>query len=256
MNITVNGMDIHYESVGFGAPLLFLHGWGSSLDAFRFIWSELSSDFQCIGVDFPGCGGSSLPERALTLDDYCDLVLQFIKKLNLENPILIGHSNGGRVILKLCGSGKVSPEKIILLDAAGVKPKKTLRQKCRQAQFKFIKRVLTLPIVKNFTEALLEAARNHYGSADYKSAPPVMRQTLVNLVNVDLRELMPNIKASTLLIWGECDTATPLSDAKTMEKLIPDSGLCVIKGAGHFSFIDNRVQVNLILRSFLGGANE
>jgi pimeloyl-ACP methyl ester carboxylesterase len=62
---------------------------------------------------------------------------------------------------------------------------------------------------------------------------------------------MPNIKASTLLIWGEHDTATPLCDAKIMENLIKDSGLVVLKNAGHFSFLEKTYEVNLIINSFL-----
>ena len=99
----------------------------------------------------------------------------------------------------------------------------------------------------------LEKARRHFGSADYNSAPVVLRQTLVKVVNEDLCEYMPNIACPTLLIWGDQDTDTPLSDAKVMESKIPDSGLCVIKGVGHFSFIQSPFEVNAILNSFLGG---
>ena len=97
----------------------------------------------------------------------------------------------------------------------------------------------------------MDKARKHYGSADYNAAPEVLRKTMVSLVNTDLRELMPNIKCPALLIWGENDTATPLEDAKIMESLIPDAGLCVIKGTGHYSFCENPYQAHAILRSFI-----
>ena len=88
--------------------------------------------------------------------------------------------------------------------------------------------------------------------ADYNAAPLVLRQTLVNLVNTDLRNELHKITASTLLIWGENDTATPLSDAKIIESLIKDAGLCVINGAGHFAFAEAPKQTAAILNSFLG----
>jgi pimeloyl-ACP methyl ester carboxylesterase len=78
-----------------------------------------------------------------------------------------------------------------------------------------------------------------------------MRAILSKVVNEDLKHVMPNIKAPTLLIWGENDTATPLSDAKTMEKLIPDAGLVSFAGCGHYSFLDNPVQFAAVLTSFL-----
>ena len=116
-----------------------------------------------------------------------------------------------------------------------------------------IKGLLSLPGIRKHTGDLLDRARKHYGSADYHSAPPVLRQTLVKVVNEDLTGLLPNIKASTLLIYGENDTATPVADAKKMEAMIPDAGLCVIEGAGHFSFVERPYQVHKILHSFLGG---
>ena len=78
-----------------------------------------------------------------SLDDYCDFVLEFMSKMELVNPIIIGHSHGGRVTMKLTADGKVSPPKIVLLDAAGLIPKKSFKQKVRARNFKIIKKVLT-----------------------------------------------------------------------------------------------------------------
>ena len=171
--------------------------------------------------------------------------------MKLDNPIMIGHSHGGRVVMKTVADGRVNPPEIVLLDAAGLIPKKSFRQKMRARNFKIIKRVLTLPPLKNHTQSMLDRARAHYGSADYNAAPEVLRKTLVNLVNTDIREILPNIKCPTLLIWGENDTATPLEDAKTIESLIPDAGLCIIKGTGHFSFCEKPYEAHAILRSFI-----
>ena len=174
-----------------------------------------------------------------------------MKLMKLDNPIMIGHSHGGRVTMKLVADGKVNPPKIVLLDAAGLIPKKSFKQKMRARHFKIIKRVLTLPPLKNHTENLLNRARAHYGSADYNAAPEVLRKTMVSLVNTDLRNIISNISCPTLLIWGEKDTATPLSDAEIIKSLIPDSGLCVIKGAGHYSFCEQPYQAAAILKSFI-----
>jgi pimeloyl-ACP methyl ester carboxylesterase len=97
----------------------------------------------------------------------------------------------------------------------------------------------------------LDKARAYYGSADYNAAPEVLRKTLVSLVNTDLRDIIGNITAPTLLIWGENDTATPLSDAKIIESKIKDCGLCVIKGTGHYSFCERPFEAQAIINSFL-----
>lgn len=252
MKIKIDGIDINYIDCGEGEPVLMLHGWGSSVAAYRGIINAVSGHYRCIALDFPGCGESQIMDRPWTLDDYTDLVKKFIDALQLKDPIMFGHSHGGRVVLKMAAEKIVLPEKIILLDAAGLIPKKTLKQKIRQWNFKVIKRVLTLKPLEKACSPLLDKARAHYGSADYNSAPPVLRQTLVSLVNTDIRDILPNITASTLLIWGENDTATPLEDAKTIEGLIKDCGLCVIEGAGHWSFVEQPARVHAIIKSFLG----
>lgn len=253
MQININGYNINYESVGEGRAVLMLHGWGSSLDAYKLLTAAFCDKFRMISLDFPGFGGSDMPKEAWEVDQFADITLKFIDMLGLKNPIMIGHSFGGRVIIKLAGSGMVTPEKIILIDSAGIKPKRSIRSKIRLAVFKTGKWFLTLPLLKKYTASALDKLRAYFGSSDYNSAPSVMRQTLVRVINEDLRGYMPSIKAPTLLIWGENDTATPLGDAKIMEQLIPDSGLCVIKGTGHFSFVQRPYEVHAIIASFLGG---
>lgn len=251
MEVVINGLKICYTDSGSGIPVLLLHGWGSSSDVYKGITAALSDRCRTVCMNFPGCGGSDTMKQPWNLQDYCDLVVKFANAVNLENPILIGHSHGGRVTLNLAATGQLNPPKIVLLDAAGLIPQKSLKQKLRARSFKIIKRTLTLPVIKNHSEGLLEAARRHYGSADYNAAPEVLRKTLVSLVNTDLSDLLPNIKCPSLLIWGENDTATPLRDAEKMERLIPDAGLCVIKGTGHYSFCEKPYEAHAILRSFI-----
>ena len=98
----------------------------------------------------------------------------------------------------------------------------------------------------------LENLRKRSGSEDYRRASPVMRETLVRLVNEDLRASLPEVKASVLLICGENDTATPLEDVKLMSELIPDSGLVPVRGGSHYCFLEQPQLIYRILDSFFG----
>ena len=100
-------------------------------------------------------------------------------------------------------------------------------------------------------EAALNRYRAKVGSSDYSNASPMMRAILSKVVNEDLKSVMPRIACPTLLIWGANDTATPLADAKIMEKLIPDAGLVSFDGVGHYSFLENPYQFAAVLKSFL-----
>lgn len=251
MEVMIDGMKIHYLDEGQGSPVLLLHGWGASVACWRPLIGALSDSLRFIALDFPGCGESDLPARPLTTEDYARLVEQFLAHLGLTEFSVIGHSHGGRVIMKLAGEGRIHPSRIVLIDAAGIKPKKSFRKSVRVATFKTIRRLLTLPGIRNHTGDLLDAARAHFGSSDYNNAPPVMRQTLVNLVNDDMTALLPNITAPTFLIWGDRDTATPLYMAHILEQTIPDTGLCVFEGTDHFSFLRQPARTAAIVKSFL-----
>ena len=124
MQVVIDGLKIEYTDTGSGTPMLLLHGWGSSSAAYTGIIQALKDRCRLVAPDFPGCGGSDTMKEPWTVDDYCDFVLKFMAAVGLENPILCGHSHGGRVVMKLAGSGALQPPKIVFLDAAGLIPEK------------------------------------------------------------------------------------------------------------------------------------
>ena len=105
-------------------------------------------------------------------------------------------------------------DKLILIDAAGVKPRRSIRYYMRVYGFKAMKALCHIVMPKDKAEAAIERWRKRKASADYASASPRMRSILSRVVNEDLCHMMPQIKAPTLLVWGEDDTATPMADAK------------------------------------------
>ena len=98
-----------------------------------------------------------------------------------------------------------------------------------------------------------EKLRLKYGSRDYNALDAEMRQTFVKVVNQDLTDLYGCFRASTLLIWGDEDTETPLWMAKEMEQRIPDAGLVILEGGTHFAYLEQIGRFNVIVRQFLKG---
>ena len=205
----------------------------------------------------PGFGESEETPTSWNTDNYVSFINEFIKKQNIKELDLIGHSNGGRIIIKLASKENLNFKinKIVLIGSAGIVHKKSLKLKIKIYSFKFCKKIVQLKIIKRFFPNLLNKLKNKFGSEDYKNASQILKQSLVKLINEDLKDCMTKIKVPTLLIWGEKDTATPLSDAKIMEKLIPDAGLVTIKNCTHYVFLENPYYVNIIIETFLKGGN-
>ncbi len=260
MQTTINGLKIEYRDEGVhtdGVPaLILLHGWGSNTDLFDGIYRYASSKYRVIGPDFPGAGKSGEPEQPMDLDDYVGFVKDFIAEVAPDEKefIFLGHSHGGRVLIHMAAglkAGELSIPKMILVDSAGIVPVKSAEQSERTKRYKRYKEILNRTGLAKAFPGLIDRLQKKYGSADYAQASPVMRKTMVNVVNADLTDEMDRVTMPVLLIWGSEDTATPLSDGRRMSELMPEAGLAVIPGAGHFSFLDNPAHFMRILGSFL-----
>ena len=252
MQIKIKEWNINYEVEGEGEPVILLHGWLTDLESMRPLTTNLVKKFKVYLVDVVGFGKSDLPDEPLNSKDFDEFLLDFMEKLKIENPVLIGHSNGGRIIINAVGKKMVKAKKIVLIDSAGIKPHHSTSYYVKIAVFKTGKLFLNLlPNTKGIKE-FKERLRNNVGSSDYKASPTVLKDTMKIILKEDVKDLLPNIDVPTLLIWGSLDTATPISDAKIMEKLIPNCGLVEYPYGTHFSYLENIENCKLVLDSFLG----
>ncbi|MCL1905780.1 MAG: alpha/beta hydrolase, partial [Clostridiales bacterium] len=122
----------------------------------------------------------------------------------------------------------------------------------RVYSYKAAKRVMSLPGLRRWHDKALALWLKRNPSGDYTKARGIMRAVFVKVVNEDLGPCLPRINMPTLLMWGENDADTPLADGQRMEKLIPDAGLVVFKGAGHYPFLEQPAYFYRVLESFLG----
>ncbi|MDD2397008.1 MAG: alpha/beta hydrolase [Tissierellia bacterium] len=249
MYIDIDGLNINYIDEGNGKHVLLLHGWGGSIQTMMPIFNILKDRFRVVTLDLPGFGKSGIPKEPWNSYDYAECINKFIEKLNLYNLILFGHSHGGRISIILASKYNIV-KKLILIDSAGIIPKRKAIYYIKVYWFKMLKRIYLIFPVKN-KQKRLDKFYEKFGSQDYRDSKGVMRQTMVKVINDNLVRLLANIKVPTLLIWGEKDEDTPVYMGELMEKEITDSGLVILKGAGHYSYIDNYDQFRAIINEFL-----
>ncbi|MBD5517364.1 MAG: alpha/beta hydrolase [Lachnospiraceae bacterium] len=251
----VDGISVNYIDEGEGEAVLLLHGWGANITLYRGIIDTLKQGKRVIALDMPGFGKTPEPPVPWCVDDYVDFVLHFIDTFSLKNLSVVVHSFGGRVFFKMNARENLpfSIDRAVLIDSAGILPKKNFKQKVSLKCYKIGRAFMSTKVMHFLYPDAVDNMRRKRGSSDYNSATPLMRATLVKVVNEDLEPIIGQVQCPTLLIWGDLDTATPIGDAKRMEELIKDAGLVVCEGAGHFSFAEQPAKVNGALKAFFAG---
>lgn len=201
MRIEIGGISINYECIGSGAPVLLLHGWGADIAAMMPIANEVARlGKMAVCVDFPGFGKSDLPPAAWGVREYADTTKALIDKLGIRGCDLVCHSFGGRVTIMLAAEDETLFKRLVLVDAAGIRPKRTIKYYIKTYSYKLAKRLVRIKLVNKAFR--LDSKIKSAGSDEYKSLSGVMRETFVKVVNLDLTDKLDKIKNETLLIWG------------------------------------------------------
>lgn len=238
----IKDVDINYIDYGKGNnTLVFLHGWGQNIEMMKPVGDKIK-DNRIIIVDLPGFGNSPEPKEIWSMYDYADMVHELLGSLDVTNPILLGHSFGGKI--SLIYASKYKTDKLVLFGSPFKQNIKKLSTKTKV--LKSLKKVPGLNKLEGF-------AKKHIGSRDYKEASPFMRKILVDHVNLDITEEVKKIKCPTLIIWGTLDEEVPLEDAYELEKLISDAAVIEYPGCSHYAYLENLGQTVKIIKNFIGG---
>lgn len=242
--MNIKDVNINYIQYGNkkGKDIVLLHGWGQNIEMMDPIGKGLEKDFFITNIDLPGFGKSSEPTYGYTIYDYYEVLDELLTKLKIKNPILIGHSFGGRISIIYAAKKKV--DKLVLLSSPFRRSNK--KNSIKVKLLKFMKKV---PVIKELESYM----KTKIGSTDYKNATPMMRTILVNTVNEDLTGYLKQISNPTLLIWGDNDTAVSVEDAKYAESIMKDAGLVIYEGCTHYAYLERLDQTVNILNNFLGG---
>lgn len=247
---TLRDLSIAHLTAGMGRPVLLLHGWGASAKLMWPLAERLAPlGYHVLVPDLPGFGDSEPPPSAWSVRDYAAHVLAFLDQQNIERVHLVGHSFGGRISLVLGAEAARRVGKLVLIDSAGVLPKRPAGSRLRLGAYKALRDGLASAGMKGLSDQLRGWYTERYGSSDFKSAG-VLRETFVRVVNEDLLPCAARVQAPTLLLWGEADDDTPLWMGQLLEKTMPDAGLHVFPGAGHYSYLERLPDTTRIIDFF------
>ena len=244
-------ITFYYDKIGNAKEtILILPGWGNTKSTFNNIIEKFKNDYTIYIIDYPGFGNSPIINQELTIYDYANMIKFFLEKTKIKNPIIIAHSFGGRITAILVGKYKMKVKKIILIDVAGIKRKKSLKIWLKEKIYKILKKgIYFIPKIKQ--EQYKQKLICIFASEDYQTIPNCMKKTFQNIIKENLKKYYKQIYCETLLIWGEKDSDTPLKDGKLLEKIIKNSALITYQNAEHFSYLYNIELTNNIISSFL-----
>ena len=239
MKININGLNVNYIQYGSGKKdIILLHGWGQNIEMMQPLGDAFSDRFRITILDLPGFGESDEPKETWNMDKYSHFLESFLDEVKVKKPIVIGHSFGGRLAIRYSAHNPI--EKMVLFGAPCIRLDESL-----PLSVKVLKAVKKLPFMNDIGEYM----KQYIGSRDYKAASPIMRQTLVEVVNEDLSRYAREIEEPTLLIWGTNDTEAPIREARALEKIMIDAALIELPGT-HYAYLENLGRVVSILDNF------
>ena len=234
---------MHFVKIGSGYPIVFLHGWGCDGTVFLPIAQKLSG-CECYLLDFNGFGQTPPPPKdGWNVDDYAENLAHFFKTNNLQRVCIVGHSFGCRVAMVFAAKYPQCVDKMLLVAPAGLRTFSMSRW-LKVRKYKFTKFLCRLGLCHNLNQ--------RFGSVDYNACDDGMKNTFVKVVNQDLSNFAKIIRCPTLIVNGRTDTATPLKNAKRLQKLISDAHLAEIDGE-HFAFFQNPTAFAKTIQYFVEG---
>jgi pimeloyl-ACP methyl ester carboxylesterase len=221
--------------------IIILHGWTKNLDKWNYFLEILKKKgFDVELLKIPGL--TEKLDKVWDLPDYVQWLKNIVDK-EKDKIILMGHSNGGRIALSFTNSYPEKVKKLILIDSAGIYHNE-LTHRIKLIVFRTIAKIgKKMTSSKTFEDLLYRLARE----GDYRKSDPVLKQTMINLLNSNKNLNISKISTPTLIIWGEKDKITPLSDGIVMNELIKNSKFKIVSKAKHSPMYTHAQEVAKII---------
>lgn len=265
-------ISLGYVDEGAGETIIFLHGLGSYLPAWKKNIAALSTNFRTIAVDLPGYGKSSKGVYPFTMEFYADVISEFLQKLNIEKATIAGHSMGGQIAMVMALKYPEQVNRLVLVAPAGLEP-------FSEGEKRWFREVMTVPLVKltSVHQIRVNVVSNFYnmpadaefmvtdrvalrGAKDFDKYCYTVVKSVEGMVDQPVFDLLEQIDQPTLIIFGENDNLIPnpyLHGGKTAsvaaigDEKIPTSNLLMIPECGHFAQFEKPDETNAAILNFM-----
>jgi pimeloyl-ACP methyl ester carboxylesterase len=253
----LEGLSVTYEEAGDGPVLVLLHGFLFDSRVWRPQVESLSNDFRVIAWDAPGAGRSADPPETFGTGDWGDCLAELLDVANIGSAHIVGLSWGGMVAQELYRRQPGRVRSLVLADTyAGWRG--SLPAAITEERLATCLRDASLPagdVVAKYLpgmhgDSATQEVREELAAIMSAFHPVGFRLMALSSAHSDFRDLLPQIRVPTLLVWGEADARSPMSIAHQFHDAIPDARLAVIAGAGHISNFEAPAQFNAAVRDF------
>lgn len=241
-NAQVGEERVPYLAGGSGEPLVLVHGLSSSMDWWRYNAGPLAAHFCVYLIDLPGFGRLGHLDTADSMAAYADWILDWMDAAGLPRADFAGHSMGGNIILRLAADRPERARRLVLIAPAGVLPSSEVPR--------YIAPVLKT--VRQIPPALLPQVVRDIRRASFRTT----LRSGIEMIEHDVLDILPRVRARSLLLWGEDDPIIPFDLAESFVERMPDVQLQVIKGVGHIPMIDAPELFNQAVIAFLSEGRE
>lgn len=251
----LNDFKLYYEIEGDGLPLIFLHCWTGNHKFWKYQVNYFSKKYKCITVDFPGHGNSDRIEE-YTPEIFSEYIYKLIKKLNLGEFVLVGHSLGGMVALYLAVHHPHNIKALVLTDTSA-KIRKYILQDVSTffgVNAGYFAPSIGKKIVIDFAGVhpfCKREIRTFIKEEVIKVPNTIVVKVLKGIRNFDILEKLRKIDIPTLIIVGDFDLLTDIRHSLTLYRNIKNSQLKIIKFSGHMTPIEKAEEFNKAVENFL-----
>lgn len=262
-HLKIDNVNVCYTDEGKGLPLLFIHGLGGNLLHYKMNIPFFKSNYRVISLDLPGYGKSDKPELVDPVNYYVHFLKKFVKKLGLEELVIVGNSMGGHVGCLFAARYKKSTRGLILVDSAGMNELTFIENFFISNIFnesllsKTPSFIMETTLKHNFYHAreeindILLAQKAMVGSHDYEDFCHAMEQCAKSMKNNPLDDILSEIQCPTLIIWGKNDRLIDVKHAAYFKKGIANSQLIIYDYCGHISQLEKYEDFNRDVNQFL-----
>ncbi len=218
--------------------LVILPGWGGSRETWKNFIALAEHDFRVICINLPCFGDEPCPTTVWGVEEYARFVAEKIRLLSnvhgqLSKAILLGHSFGGQVAVRLASEHPELFSYLVLVGASAIRPRKFFRRSIFFLVAKTGKLFFRFPIIEKWQDWFKELLYKAIGSRDYTQTAGVKRDIFQKIIRQDLTATLPRITTPTLVLWGSKDSYVPLRTGKKIARLIPYAEFKIFPNAGH-----------------------